>query len=73
MFPIDIGLNTLKVKITVTFNVDSQYVNFVTRVWLGTAFFKFDKGNSHMVFMFPVDLGVNWVNAKVTVTFSIDC
>ena len=41
MFPIDFGLTTLKVKVTVTVNVDSQCVNTVrsvTRVWLGPAF-----------------------------------
>ena len=41
MFPIDYGFNTLKVKVTVTFKVDSQYVNpvrSITRVRLGLGF-----------------------------------
>ena len=41
MFPIDFGFNTLKVKVTVTFNTDSQCVNIVgslTGFWLGPAF-----------------------------------
>ena len=29
MFPFDLGVNWVKVKVTVTFNVDSQYVNLV--------------------------------------------
>ena len=41
MFPIDFWFNTLKVEVTVTFNVDSQYVSLVrsvTKVWFGPVF-----------------------------------
>ena len=40
--------NTLKIKVTVTFNEDTQFVNIVrsvTRVWLGPAFLIFRSAN----------------------------
>ena len=81
MFPIDFWFNTLKFKVTVTSNVDSQCVNLskcvnlvqsLTRVWLGPAFSNLIKTFVMWSRYSHFDLAVNGVKVKVTVTFNID-
>ena len=74
MFPIDFGFNTLKVKITVPFKVNSKCVNIVRSITslVRPTLFKFDKDVLHNE-MFPFDARVYEVKIKVTVTFNIDC